>query len=175
MSATLAPAVQRVGGTLVANGAGAPPLVRGGLSSLYANAVFWYAANFAFTTGSETLTVNIPIQSDAHFMCLQSMGDNSAAVNTTGQTLPTILQGGGVVLLQDGAAQRFLTSIAVPLSSVFGNAREPYIWPMTHIFRANGFIGVQITGAGATMASSTFRAVFAGIKIPINSRPDLGL
>lgn len=157
--------------------AGAPPLIMGGLSALYMDAIFWYGSLALFDgTGLNTVTANIPIQSDAHFMCVMAMVDNSAVINTSANTaVPTILQGGGTVILQDGASQRNLNNIALPVSTFFGNGREPYVWPFTHVFRANGFIGVQVAGAAASMANQTLRFTFGGIKIPIGSRPDLGL
>jgi hypothetical protein len=165
--------LQRPGANIAANGAG-PPGVKRGLSALYMDAFFQYGANALFDgTGANTLTVNIPIQADAHFMCVHTMVNNSAEVGASGGTV--ILQGGGVVQIQDGASQRFLNNIAVPVQSLFGTAREPYVWPFTHVFRANGFIGITVTGAGATMANATLRFVFSGIKMPIGSLPVAGL
>lgn len=166
--------VQRVGATLAAGGAGPIPGIKRGLSALYTDAFFEYATNVLLDgTGANTVTSNIPIQSDAHFMVIHSMVNNSIEVGASGGVVA--LQGGGVVLLTDGSSQRFLGSIPVPVSCLFGTAREPYVWPFTHVFRANGFIGVQVTGAGATMANATLRFVFSGIKLPIGSMPEAGL
>jgi hypothetical protein len=166
--------IQRVGGTIAANGAGPMPGVRRGLSALNQDAVFFYAANVLFDgTGLNTVTTNIPIQSDAHFMCVQTMVDNSIEIGASGGTIA--LQGGAVVQLTDGSAQRFLNNIPVAVSTLFGKAREPYVWPFTHVFRANGFIGITATGAAAAMANATLRFVFAGIKVPIGSMPEIGL
>lgn len=146
------------------------------LGSIIRDSFFMYAANFAFVAGTENFNTAIAIQSDSHFICVMSMRDNSAEASSTIGGLVT-LQGGGVIQLTDtGGGQRQLSNIPVPVSALFGLGREPYVWPFTHLFRANAAIGINLTGAGAaTMANQTLRIVFAGFKIPTGALPQLGL
>lgn len=156
------------------------PLVTGrSLGSVFRDSFFQYAVNITFTTGTDNFTPVIPIQSDAHFLCVQTMYTNSAqignAVATTSTPYIETLSGGAVIQLTDGGDQRFLSNIQVPASTLFGTAKEPYIWPFTHLFRANTFIGVNATGAGAFMAAAVIRLVFAGFKVPLGSFPEYNL
>lgn len=123
---------------------------------------YQYAATFTFVTGLETFGVNIQILNDAHFMCVSTSYSNSLEV---GGPQVVILNGGGTVQITDGSG-RLLSNQLVPINTLFGTAREPFIWPFTHPFRANGYIGIQITGAGAVMAGGVVRLVFNGFKVP---------
>jgi hypothetical protein len=155
------------------------------LGSVIRDSFFQYAANLTFdATGVNNLTPVIPIQSDAHFLCVQTMMSNSSTVGnitaTTATSYVDILHGGAIVQLTDGGSQRLLSLIPVPASCLFGSAKEPYIWPFTHLFRANTFIGVSATGsvagaAGIGMTAANLRLVFAGFKVAIGSFPELGL
>ena len=152
-----------------------------GLGNILTNDVFWYtpATPFLFTTGLENLQQAIPIQSDAHFICTASMYTNTLEVGNNTATTATpyvrVLNGGATLTLTDGGSQRFLSSANVPVSSIFGTGELPYIWPLTHLFRANTSINISITGVGAVMAGQSIRLVFAGFKVPLNSLPQLGL
>jgi hypothetical protein len=154
------------------------------LGSVVRDSFFQYAVNITFgATGLDNQTPVIPIQSDAHFLCVQTMMSNSAAVGgtATGASSPytEVLHGGAIVQLTDGGSQRLLSLIPIPANCLFGSAKEPYIWPFTHLFRANTFIGVSatgaITGAAPGMNGANFRLVFAGFKVAIGSFPELGL
>jgi hypothetical protein len=150
------------------------------LGSVIRDSFFQYAVNITFGgAGTDNQTPVIPIQSDAHFLCVQTMMSNSAAIGNAVATTATpfidVLHGGAIVQLTDGGSQRLLSLIPVPANCLFGSAKEPYIWPFTHLFRANTFIGVNATGAGAVMITANLRLVFAGFKVAIGSFPDLGL
>jgi hypothetical protein len=155
------------------------------LGSVIRDSFFQYVTNLTFDgTGVNNLTPVIPIQSDAHFLCVQTMMSNSSAVGlaaaAVGFPYVDILHGGALVQLTDGASQRLLSLIAVPANCLFGSAKEPYIWPFTHLFRANTFIGVNATGsvtgvAGVGMNGASLRLVFAGFKVALGSFPELGL
>lgn len=134
---------------------------------------FQYSVTVTFSAaGTDTFTPVIQIQNDADFICVQTMYSNSAeignAVATTATPFLRVLHGGALVQFTDGSTQRFLQNIQVPLSSVAGNAWEPYIWPFTHKFRAGGFIGLNITGVGAVMNSANLRITFGGFKVPVS-------
>jgi hypothetical protein len=146
------------------------------LGSVVRDSFFQYAANLTFdATGVNNVTPTIPIQSDAHFLCVQTMMSNAAAIATAAIPFADVLHGGALVQLTDGGSQRLLSLIPIPANCLFGSAQEPYIWPFTHLFRANTFIGVNATGSGAVMANVNLRLVFAGFKVAIGSFPELGL
>jgi hypothetical protein len=159
---------------------GSYPRPGGSLGQITRDSFFEYTITFGvtpnvFTVGTESFNLTIPVQSDAHFICVMSMYDNSLQVNTNAQQLPNLIGGGATVLLTDTSAQRQLASAPIPLNSLFGTAQRPYIWPFTHLFRANGGIGVLITGTAATNAGAVIRLTFGGFKVPIGSVPELGL
>jgi hypothetical protein len=155
------------------------------LGSVIRDSFFQYAINITFGAGGvDNQTPVIPIQSDAHFLCVQTMMSNQSAVGNPAATTATpyvdILHGGAIVQLTDGGSQRLLSLIPVPANCLFGSAKEPYIWPFTHLFRANTFIGVNATGsvagaAGIGMTNMNLRLIFAGFKVQIGAFPDLGL
>jgi len=159
----------------------ADAIVRRKLGDILFDSFFEYAINFVYTVGTEALTGTIPIQSDAHFMCVETMYDVALtavpvfAVANLG-ALPQLGSGGTLVQLTDGGTQRALSNIQVPASTLFGSAQRPFVWPFTHIFKANSSIGILSTGvSAAAMALTTVRYVFAGFKIPLGSVPELGL
>lgn len=132
------------------------------------NSFFEYGQNFTFAA-NENQQATIPIQSDAHFVCVMTMYDTSAGAGASGGTV--LAAGGATVQISDSAQQRFLTSIAVPISCLFGSGQRPFVWPWTHLFRANGGINISITGT--TGAAQTVRLVFAGYKIPVGQAAGL--
>jgi hypothetical protein len=134
------------------------------MSRVLKNSFFEYGQNFTFVA-NENQQATIAVQSDAHFICVMTMYDTSAGAGASGGTV--LAAGGATVQLSDTAAQRFLSSIAVPISALFGSAERPFVWPFTHLFRANGGINISITGT--TGAAQTVRLVFAGYKIPVGS------
>lgn len=144
------------------------------LGDIFFDTFFQYAIPFTFTTGSETLTGTIPIQSDAHFLCVHSMYDTGVPVATEATRI-TLLNGGALVTLTDGGNQSMLSNIPVPADSMFGTAQRPYMWPFVHLFRANTPITFQLVGQGAGSAGLTMRFVLGGFKVPLNSGAALGL
>lgn len=154
--------------------ASAPAIQAPSLGVIYRDDFFQYAQLFTFTAGTENFTPTVPIQFDAHFVCVETTYSNSAEIGVAANGY-VIVNGGGVVQISDASSQRFLSNTTVPLNSLFGSAREPFVWPIPHLFRANGGIGINLTGAGATMAGATVRLVFSGYKVPIGSLPHLGL
>jgi hypothetical protein len=158
----------------------ADAIIRRKLGDILFDSAFQYGINFAYTTGVEALTGTIPIQSDAHFMCVETLYDmhltTVPAFASTGiGVVPALAAGGYLVLLTDGGTQRALSNIAVPASTLFGSAQRPFVWPFTHLFKANTSIGIVSTGIGTPVALTTVRYVFAGFKIPLGSVPELGL
>lgn len=140
---------------------GVPGRVVAGLAQILRDSFFQYAINFTFV-GNENQQLTIPIQNDAHFLCVQTQYDTNVAAGVAGAAF-----GGTLVQLKDGGSNRDLQNTPVPASSLFGNAQRPYWWPLTHLFRANTFIGVSATGIAAATAQIV-RYVFSGYKVPLN-------
>ena len=132
--------------------------------AIIAEDFFQYAIVFAFVTGLENFNTVIPVQSDAHFVCTSTMFD-STLVAPYATAVVAGGNGGALIQLIDGATTRALSNIQVPINTLFGTAREPYIWPKQHTFKANAPIGINITGTSG--AAMTIRLTFAGIKIPV--------
>lgn len=159
------------------------PLVRmnaRGLGDVTRDSFFQYGSNaFAFTLGSENFQQSIQIQSDAHFLCTTLAYTNTAENGNTTATTATpyvrITNGGALVQLTDGSSQRFLSNVQVPVATLFGPGWSPHILELTHLFRANGFINVSITGTAATapFAGQVIRLVFSGFKVPLGQVPAL--
>jgi len=158
------------------------PLVRmnpRGLGDITRDSFFQYAPPnpFTFAAGNENFQVAIQIQTDADFLCTSTAYTNSVevgnAVATTATPYVRVSNGGAVIQLSDGSSQRFLSSVQVPLNSLFGDGRLPHIWEYTHLFRAGGSISINITGmaAAAPFAGQVIRLVFSGFKVPVGVIP----
>jgi hypothetical protein len=157
--------------------------VRKRLGDVFIDTFFQFSVTLggvAFVTGLETLNATIPIQSDANFLCVHTMMDNGSVATglAAAPNLPAFANGGIVVTITDGATQRALSNIPIPATALFGSAQRPYMWPLTHLFRANTPITIQATGQGIgppTVIGVTFRLVFGGFKVPVGSLPGTNL
>jgi hypothetical protein len=133
---------------------------------------FEYGITIAFVA-DENVIKNIPIQADAHFYCVSSYMNSSAATGQGTFQGAGVDRGGSLVQLTDGASQRALSNVQVPANALFGSAQHPFIWPLRKIFRANGSITLNVTGT--TGAAQTVDYVFGGFKIPLGSAPQFKL
>lgn len=122
------------------------------------NTAFFYDQTFIFTSLNEVQTPTIQIQADAHFVVVATMYDT----NQAGASF-----GGGLVQIQDVSGQRLLSKNQIPFDTIFGTGQRPFVWPFTHIFRANG--GIQLTATNLFNGAQTVRLVFAGYKVPVGS------
>lgn len=139
----------------------------GGLADVIYNSFFEYAINFVpLAANANGVPGTILIQSDAHFICVMSMfeADDTAMGPITDPT------GGTLIQLSDVSGNRFLSNIPVPAVSLFGTAQRPFVWPFTHLFRANGSLQLSVTDT--TGAAQNVRYVFAGYKIPVSRLPN---
>jgi hypothetical protein len=131
--------------------------------------LFEFAQNFTFgAAGTDNFIITLPIQFDAHFVCTNTMYSNNKEIGAAANGFVTV-DGGAVVQISDASTQRALSNIQVPLNCLFGTAREPYIWPIPHVFRANGGITINITGNGAVMANAIVKLIFSGFKTPVSN------
>jgi hypothetical protein len=138
-------------------------LVRAGVLR---NTFFTYDITFDFTVAPpSTLTDTVRIQSDAHFICAMTMYANQDVA-----TPENTAAGGALIQLQDTAGQRLLSVNQVPINTIFGTGQRPFVWPYTHLFRANGGILVTIQNLAALVGGhQRYRMVFGGYKIPVGS------
>ena len=143
------------------------------LADVRRDSFFQYASNaFLFTVGNEAFAQSIQIQSDAHFLCVSLSYTNTAENGNIGAgtaiAYRQVSNGGGTIQITDGSSQRFLSNVPVPISALFGRAQRPHVLELTHLFRANGFITINITGDSAAVpfAGQTIRLVFNGFKVP---------
>ena len=156
---------------------------RSRLGDVFVDSFFQYSVTIggaAFVTGLETLVGTIPIQADAHFLCVHTMYTDSQIATglVAAPAVGAMLNGGVLVRLTDGRTGRDMTNLVggVPVTTLFGTAQRPYMWPLTHIFQANAPISIQATGQGIgppTVIAATFRLVFGGIKLPRRSVPQI--
>ncbi|MGH9181296.1 MAG: hypothetical protein ACRDY5_06235 [Acidimicrobiales bacterium] len=133
---------------------------------------FEYIATVTFTA-SQNQILNIPIQADAHFLCVSSYMNSNAATGAGTFAGACVNRGGSLVQLTDGGTQRALSSAQVPANTLFGSAQRPFIWPFRKIFRANTSITLNVTDT--TAGAQVVDYVFGGFKIPIGSAPEFRL
>lgn len=163
-------------------GAGAVTILNPrGLGNILYDEFFEYTITFTFTTGAENFQQVIPIQSDAHFICMSTAYTNDHEIGNNAATTATpyvrIVNGGATVLLTDGGNQHFLSNAPVPVSTIFGSGELPHVWEFTHMFKANTPLAISITGMGAAapFAGQTIRLIFSGMKVPLAHAAALGL
>lgn len=136
-----------------------------GLGSIVRDAWFTYAENFLPLAASTVVTRTIQIQTDAHFLCVMTIATRQTAAGAA-ITRP---DGGSTVKLSDASAQRALSNVALPIAGLFGTAERPFVWPLTHLFRAGGGITIELTDL--TAANQDVRLEFSGFKVP--NTPDV--
>jgi len=137
--------------------------------AVVADSVFWYTIAFTFgAAGTDNFNTAIQIDADGHFLCSMSCYENTleAGAGVNGGT--KIANGGALVTITDGGSQRALSNAQVPVRSIFGDSRQPYVWPIQHLFRARTSIGLNVTGIGATNGNAVLRLTFCGWKRPVS-------
>lgn len=142
------------------------------LGDIMVDEFFEYIQTIVFT-GSDNQIKSIPIQSDAHFLCVSTYMNSSVATGGANFQGAGVNRGGSLVQLTDGGTQRALSSAQVPANVLFGSAQRPFIWPFRKIFRANTSIGLNVTDT--TAAAQTVDYVFGGFKIPLGTAKEFGL
>lgn len=147
-------------------------IVRQKLGDIIFDEMFQYIQTVTFVNG-ETQIKNIPIQADAHFLCVATVMNSSIASGQSTFMGACVNRGGSMVQLTDGGTQRFLSSAQVPANTLFGSAQRPFIWPMRKVFRANTSITLTVTDTSA--GAQVVDYVFCGFKIPLGSARQFGL
>lgn len=152
---------------------GTPGRVVSGLGQILRDSFFQQAVNVTMvgTVAGENQTPTIQIQNDADFLCVLTTYDsNIPALGGFGAGVNAQF-GGAIVQLTDGGSNRLLSNIPVPASALFGTAQRPFWWPLTHLFRANTFIGLSVSSVVAVGSSWVLRFVFSGYKVPLGVIP----
>ena len=114
----------------------------------FAQDFYIYQASFGNLAAGASTTVNIQVQSDSDFEWLES----TAYGNLNGGATPfpdTILLPINVNIV-DGGSSRALFSAPIPLSTFAGNGKQPFILPISRIFKA--YASIQLTAANFAAA-----------------------
>lgn len=147
----------------------AEPLFPRKLGDVMIDEFFEYILTVTFAA-NENLQRVIPIQADAHFLCVSTYMNSSVASGAGTFMGACVNRGGSLVQLTDGGSQRQLSSAQIPANCLFGTAQRPFIWPFRKIFRAN--TSIQLNMTDTTAGAQVVDYVFGGFKIPLNSVPD---
>lgn len=132
---------------------------------------FIYEIDLLPATASVTTTGQFLVQSDAAFaICKTSVLVTSTATPPLSTTLFQPF-GSGVdsaflpflITMTDQGAGRALSNSAVPLDSLFGTARKPYLWTTPKVLDQNSSFSVAVQNLTAT--SFNVRMSFHGYKI----------
>lgn len=130
-----------------------PPSMRNNAREFFVGVV-----EFLPLAASGSQANDLRIDSDAYFLILASTRIVTDVANTTFLTLAPEL-----ALLTDSGSGRFLTSSAVHVESLFGDAQDPYEWPYPKLMSPGSTLTVQLQNLEAT--ARNVRLAFHGMKI----------
>lgn len=124
---------------------------------------FVYELDFAaLLHGTTSVPNSFTVQADANFLWQYGcfFADVAAAAQTVGtQPIPLV-----TCTIQDQGSGRQLMSGGVPLYSMFGFGREPFVLPTPRFFRAQTQVTVALTNFDAA-ADYNIRLSFIGTKL----------
>lgn len=123
---------------------------------------FAYEVDFSSIAAAGVGTGNIQIQADSDFRLEKTV--YFAAIAAAGQTDATRVIPLMTALIIDTSSGRQLSSAAVPISSLFGVAQDPFIWETPHIFQARSTLTVNVVNFDAANAY-VLRLTFIGTKL----------
>lgn len=127
---------------------------------------FLYETSITFDVALGNKIVNIPIQSDAHFIWVAGIMNTNAATTTSSFQGAGVNRGGCMIQITDGATNRQLSNVPVPANTQFGSAQRPFVLPLRKLFKANSPININATDTTNT-TSQIVDLVFAGFKVPL--------
>lgn len=123
---------------------------------------FIYEVDFSALAFGSSATGNINIQADSDFE-LQKLcyfADIAAAAQTDDtRVIPLV-----TINITDSGSGRFLSSDAVPVTSIFGTGQIPFILPTPKIFDARATISIEVANFSAA-TTYNLRLSFIGAKI----------
>lgn len=102
-----------------------------------------YGVNFLAVAAGATQTQTLAIQADSDFEVLKltfASNLNAAVQTANSETIPQ-----ASILIVDTGSGRQLMNQAIDLTTMFGNARNPFIIPTPKRFRANSAITFALT------------------------------
>jgi hypothetical protein len=105
---------------------------------------------------------NINIQADSDFIIEKTTFSADVAAAT--QTLNTVTVPNVTVLLVATSSGRQMSNVAVPLSSLFGPAWLPFIWPKPYLLHASSTLSFTLVSFEAAI-SPFVTLVFHGRKL----------
>jgi len=130
---------------------------------------FTYSAVYAVAGAANSLAAaaanvpaNIQIGADADFLILnQTWFANTlnAAMTAASQPVPNIS-----VIISDTASAQQMSDVAVPIGSIFGTGRQPYILPVPKLIAASAMMTTMVNNFDAA-AGYNLWLNFNGLKI----------
>lgn len=123
---------------------------------------FIYGLDFLAIAAGITQTSTLLIQADSDFelMKLTFASDLAAGVQTDStRTIPQCS-----LIITDTGSGRQLMNSAIDLTSLFGDAKEPFIMPVPKRFRANTAITVALKNYSAAQSYNVHLS-FVGAKV----------
>ena len=133
-----------------------PPATQGGVNGGVAmppQVDLWedfyvYSAALGNIAAAATVTVNIQIQADSDFEWIES----TSSGNQHGASEPwldNIILPINVQILDSGSGRQ-LFSQALPLTSISGNGKQPFILPVSRLFQSRSNIAVSAVNFGGS-------------------------
>lgn len=126
-----------------------------------------YVANFGTFAPLATATQNVAIQSDSDFEWIES----TCYGNMNGATAPfqnTILIPVNINLVDSGSSRQ-LFGAPVPIVSIAGTGQQPFILPVSRLFKAYSNLQVQGTSFDGTNTYNNVSLNFIGRKLFLTS------
>ena len=142
--------------------ASAPPPIPGA-TTIIAEDWYTYQIQFQNLLSGSTQVGFIQIEADSDFLIqkLAEMTDiNGASQTVTTQIVPIVK-----VVIVDTGSGRQLMNQAVPVSSIFGSGKLPYILPTPKLFVKNSRINVTVENFSAGTNYANLFLSFEGKKI----------
>ena len=149
-----------------------PPMIRTDQQGAYISEPFTYQVTFNALTGlNPTANGTIQIQADAEFAIVQTTYEFIPTLAPYTQALQVVapppllnkLEPNLNVLITDTASGRQFSNQAVPVISLFGDAKLPHIWPVPRLLAASATLQLQvIAGAvGVDFGADVFTLVLS--------------
>lgn len=123
---------------------------------------FVYGSNFLSIAAGATQTNTIAIQADSDFELLKLAysSDLNAGVQTEStRTIPQC-----TLIILDTGSGRQLMNQGIDLTTIFGDARQPFILPLPKKFRANTALSLALTNYSAAQTYNV-RLALIGAKV----------
>ncbi len=125
---------------------------------------FTYSMNFIPATLSATTTSQFIVQNDSAFaICKTTATVSTTAEVFSGNISDTPMYSPFVITLTDSGSGRNFSDNAIPINSLFGSAKEPFIWTVPLIVAPASTIAGALQNLVAT--SFNVRLAFHGYKI----------